>query len=134
MTLRFNNTISNLMRRLVGRNNETSVRYTRRSLLTMAHQSCRRSATRLAFACAFAIVPRIVLAQALLQELSPTVIIDTTSSLTGHAFFVERNGIYEDFFSAQGWFNRKRCDDRTFRRGPSGGLMPAHEQSIRPQA
>jgi hypothetical protein len=30
---------------------------------------------------------------------------------------------------------RKRCDDcddRTFRRGPAGGLMPAHEQSIRP--
>jgi hypothetical protein len=29
---------------------------------------------------------------------------------------------------------RKRCDDRTFRRGPAGGLMPAHEQSIRPHA
>jgi hypothetical protein len=28
----------------------------------------------------------------------------------------------------------KRCDDRTFRRGPAGGLMPAHEQSIRPHA
>jgi hypothetical protein len=28
----------------------------------------------------------------------------------------------------------KRCDDRTFRRGLAGGLMPAHEQSIRPHA
>jgi hypothetical protein len=26
---------------------------------------------------------------------------------------------------------RKRCDNRTFRRGPAGGLMPAHGQSIR---
>jgi hypothetical protein len=31
-------------------------------------------------------------------------------------------------------YGRKRCDDSTFRRGPAGGLMPAHEQSIRPHA
>jgi hypothetical protein len=107
MTLRFNNTISNLMMRLVGRNNEASVRYTRRSLLTVAHQSCRRSATRLAFACAVAITPRMALGDPgdPISVQSPTVIIDTASSPTGHAFFVEDKGIYEDVFTALGWKN-----------------------------
>jgi hypothetical protein len=104
MALRFNNTISNLMRRLVGRNNETPVRYTRRSLLTVAHQSFRRSVTRLAFACAVAIVPRMALGDPIIA-VSPTVIIDTTGSPTGHAFFVEPKGIYEDVFTALGWTN-----------------------------
>jgi hypothetical protein len=30
--------------------------------------------------------------------------------------------------------HRKRCIGPTFRRDPAGGLMPAHEQSIRPHA
>jgi hypothetical protein len=104
MTLRFDDTISDLTGRLVGRNSDSSVRYAHRSLLTVAHQSCRRSATRLAFACAVAIMPRIALGDPILAR-SPTVIVDTSSSSTGHAFFVEANGIYEDVFSAQGWYN-----------------------------
>jgi hypothetical protein len=104
MTLRFNNIIRNLTGRLGGRNGNSLVRYTCRPLLTVARQSCRRSATRLAFACAVAITPRIALGDPISKQ-SPTVIIDTTSSPTGHAFFVEPKGIYEDVFTALGWTN-----------------------------
>jgi hypothetical protein len=106
MTLRFDDTVGNLTGRPACRNGNSSVHYTRRSLLTVAHQSCRRSATRLAFACAcaVAITPRIALGEWIGYQ-SPTVIIDTTNSPTGHAFFLEPNGIYEDVFTAPGWTN-----------------------------
>ncbi len=96
--------ISNPNRRMVGRSRDASVRPTSLSLPATAHQSPCRLTIRLAFACAVAIMPRIALGDPILAQ-SPTVIVDTGSSSTGHAFFVEANGIYEDVFSAQGWYN-----------------------------
>jgi hypothetical protein len=96
--------ISNTNRGVAGRNRNTSVRPANSSPPAAAHQSPRRSAIRLALACAAAIAPHIALADSIFRQ-SPTVIVDTTIAPTGHAFFVEAKGIYEDFFSGQGWFN-----------------------------
>src|SRR5260370_18524687 len=108
MTLQIGGTISNLIRRLIGRNSRTSGRHAGLSPPAPADEAFCRRAIWLGLTCAIVITPRIAVGEPISAQ-SPTVIVDTTNATTGHAFFVEANGIYnginEDFFSAMGWFN-----------------------------
>src|SRR6266853_6800558 len=110
MTLQIGDTISNLIRRLVGRNSRTSGRHAGLSLPALAYEAPRRRAIRLALTCAMVITPRIALGEPISVQ-SPTVIVDTTNATTGHAFFVEKSGIDEDVFSALGWRSEEHTSE-----------------------